>query len=104
MIKTFATGALLMTTAACAVVPPASEAEQAGQAPAAAGGICKADAARSLTGRQASGELGTEALRLSGATALRWIRPGDVVTMDYREDRVNIELDSNSRVQLIRCG
>ncbi|MDP8993876.1 MAG: I78 family peptidase inhibitor, partial [Pseudomonadota bacterium] len=52
----------------------------------------RCDAARvaDLVGRPATAELGAEALRRSGARSLRWIRPGDVVTMEYRPDRLNI--------------
>lgn len=85
---------------ACAAVPPDEEQN----VPVHGSGACQADAARSLVGRQASGDLGAEAMRLSGARALRWIRPGDVMTMDYREDRLNVELDSTNRVQAVRCG
>ncbi len=34
----------------------------------------------------------------------RIIRPGEAVTMDYREDRTNIELDGNDRVVRVYCG
>jgi hypothetical protein len=67
-------------------------------------GRCDAAGAKSLIGRAASAGLGAEALRLTGATALRWIAPGSAVTMDYREDRLNIELDGSNRVTAIRCG
>lgn len=34
----------------------------------------------------------------------RIIRPGEAVTMDYREDRTNIELDNEDRVARVYCG
>ena len=34
----------------------------------------------------------------------RIIRPGEAVTMDYREDRTNIELDDDDRVVRVYCG
>ena len=43
-------------------------------------------------------------MRLTGAGILRWMRPGDIVTMEFREDRLNLELDGNNRVTAIRCG
>ena len=67
-------------------------------------GRCDAAKAQALVGRPATGELGTEALRLSGAGTLRWLRPGQVVTMEYRADRLNIELDAKNSVVAIRCG
>jgi hypothetical protein len=67
-------------------------------------GRCDATAAQKLIGRERTEALGAEAQRLSGAKALRWIPEGAMVTMDYREDRLNIELDGAKRVTKIRCG
>ncbi|KPP93170.1 MAG: Peptidase inhibitor I78 family [Rhodobacteraceae bacterium HLUCCA08] len=35
---------------------------------------------------------------------VRVIRPGQPVTMDYRVDRLNIELDAADRVMRVTCG
>lgn len=35
---------------------------------------------------------------------MRVIRPGDMVTMDYRADRMNVELDADGRIVKIFCG
>ena len=83
---------ILGLVAACATVPDQSL------------GACNADALNDLVGRQASAELGADAMRRSRATRLRWIQPGDVVTMDYSESRLNIHLDSRNRVERIVCG
>lgn len=83
---------ILGLVAACATVPDQSL------------GVCNADALNDLVGRQASAELGADAMRRSRATRLRWIQPGDVVTMDYSESRLNIHLDSRNRVERIVCG
>lgn len=39
-----------------------------------------------------------------GVATLRVIRPGDNVTMDYRTDRLNVELDDSDIVTRIYCG
>ena len=65
---------------------------------------CDASKAQGLVGRMASEALGAEALRLSGAGKLRWIAPGMAVTMDFREDRLNIRLDGRNMVTAITCG
>jgi outer membrane biogenesis lipoprotein LolB len=65
---------------------------------------CRAERLGGLVGRQASTELGAEALRASGARTIRWIQPGMAVTMDYRTDRLNLELDGANRVVALRCG
>lgn len=68
------------------------------------GGTCEAAAAQRLIGQTANAALGSDALRLTGASSLRWIPPGTAVTMDFRPDRLNIELDAQNRVTAIRCG
>ena len=35
---------------------------------------------------------------------VRVIKPGMAVTMDYREDRVNIDVDADNRIVKVRCG
>lgn len=39
-----------------------------------------------------------------GVASIRVIRPGDNVTMDYRTDRLNVELNENGNVTRIYCG
>ncbi len=68
------------------------------------GYACDASKAQSLAGQPATADLATRAIRLAGARTVRWIRPGDAVTMDFREDRLNIELDERGRVKALRCG
>ncbi len=98
-------GSLTLMTVACAPAPPAAEgAEPQIPVHGETGFTCKADAARSLIGKASSSELGAEALRLTGARTIRWIRIGDAVTMDYRTDRLNIHLDGRGRVERIDCG
>ena len=67
-------------------------------------GQCDASTLTALVGRPASAELAAEALARSGARSLRWIQPGMAVTMDYRLDRLNIDLDSSNRVKRFHCG
>ncbi len=70
-----------------------------------AGGFaCKAEAAAKLIGQRPSEELGQRAIDLSGARSLRWIGPGMMVTMDFREDRLNIRYNEDYRVTKIDCG
>ncbi len=35
---------------------------------------------------------------------IRIIRPGDAVTMDFREVRINFEIDDTNRIARIFCG
>jgi len=99
MLRFLAAGVALITIGCAPVPPPAPEAVPLQRA-----GSCEASKAQSLVGRQRSEALGAEALRLTGARDLRWIRPGDMVTMDFREDRLNIHVDAQRRVTRLRCG
>lgn len=40
----------------------------------------------------------------SGARQVRVLRPGSAATMDYRDDRLNIHLESNDMIEALRCG
>lgn len=91
---------LLPMTMACAAVPPEEDSTPAGGGD----GRCDASSLDDLVGREASQTLGAEALRRSGSRTLRWIRPGDIVTMDYSEQRLNIHLDERGRVDHFACG
>lgn len=104
MIGRFVGGGLMMITIGCAPVPPAPEGAETYPVKGSTGRVCNAPKAQPLVGRAASAELGAEALRLAGAETLRWLQPGDIVTMEYREDRLNIELDATGRVKAVRCG
>lgn len=65
---------------------------------------CSTEQAQGLIGQPGTAELATDALRRTGAKTVRWIRPGMAVTMDFRSDRLNIELDDANRVTRLSCG
>ena len=65
---------------------------------------CRNEALSQFTGQPASQELGARMLAASGARVLRWVPRGGVVTMDYREDRITVQLDGSNRVEGARCG
>ncbi len=102
MVRTGLAGLMLMASACTNVPPPANGSVPPEQGVGESG--CNAAAAQDLVGRQRSEALEAEALRLTGARAVRWIRPGDAVTMDFRPDRLNIEVDEQGRVSTFRCG
>jgi len=67
-------------------------------------GSCNAAPTQQLVGELAGSDLGSRALSLSGARTLRWLQPGQIVTMEYRSDRLDIVLDGSNHVRAIRCG
>lgn len=84
----------VLALAACAT-PPADTV---------AGGTCNAEPAQSLVGKPASDTNLQAAFKASGARTMRSIKPGQAVTMDYREDRVNIYQDASGNIERISCG
>lgn len=98
-------GVLLL--AACASSPPAESAPATPAPPppaADASGPCRASAAEFARGRAYTDALGAELQAKAGAKALRVIRPGQAVTMDFRDDRLNVELDAGGKVTKVSCG
>ena len=85
---------LAILLGACATAPE--------QAPAA--GTCDAAPIQDLVGKRYDAALGTDGQARSGARGVRVIRPGQAVTMDYRVDRLNIELNAGETVISLRCG
>ena len=69
-----------------------------------AGAVCKADGLADLVGRPATADLGAQALERASARTLRWIQPGTAVTMDFRQDRLDIYLDEHNDVSRASCG
>jgi hypothetical protein len=65
---------------------------------------CEAAHLARLVGRKRGPAVEKEALRLSGAGIVRWIRPGEMVTMDYRTDRLNLRVDGHGRILRADCG
>ena len=88
-----------VTLAACAAAPAAPP-PVSGQS----GHVCRNDALGAFAGREATSEIGAEILRVSGARVLRWVQPGMMVTMDFREDRVTVWLAAGNRIERATCG
>ena len=69
-----------------------------------AGGKCRAEGLERYVGEAGSAENGAAILRESGAKTLRWIPHGSAITMDFSEQRVNVRLDPQSRIETVTCG
>ncbi|RMQ43225.1 putative lipoprotein [Pseudomonas cichorii] len=97
----FAATALL---AGCST--PSGSAPETAQSPAAhAGhGRCDAAQAQSAVGQQASAALLAQVRTSSGSNEARILGPNDMVTLEYRSDRVNINADSSGKVIRVNCG
>lgn len=86
---------------ACSAVGPEAQIPDRGAAP---DEMCKSDGLETLIGQRATSEIGADALTKSGARTLRWIPPNSAVTMDFRQDRLNIEYDEKMVITRISCG
>jgi hypothetical protein len=105
MIGRIVAGGVMIMTMGCTSVPSEPQPPRTSNLdPWDGEGQCREAAAQDLLGRPASAELGRLALERTGARTLRWIRPGDAVTMDLLSDRLNIELDAQGRVRRVSCG
>lgn len=91
---------LILSVGACATMgpPPAPAAAAAG------GSMCNAEAVRWAIGREPTQDVVERARVESGSSTVRVIRPGDVVTMDYRADRLNLDVNANNAITGARCG
>ena len=66
-------------------------------------GLCRRDGAEALAGRSRISD--DEARQLTGASLVRQIRPGQGVTMDFRQERITIETDPKSgEITRASCG
>lgn len=83
---------LALALIGCATAPPETSTR------------CNPDRLAEMVGLPANAALGAEAQRRSGAVRVRWIRPGDMVTMDFSPQRLNIHLDAQDRVARFACG
>ena len=93
--------ALALTSGGCTTgAPPPMESVPVAEP----GSLCDAARPQELIGRQASPAVAREARRLSGARTARFLRPGQIVTMEYRADRLNLHLDAQDKGERIICG
>lgn len=66
---------------------------------------CNADAAKpNAMGKVASAAVTEQARKDAGARIARVLKPGQMVTMEYAEGRLNIDVDGNNVIINLRCG
>jgi hypothetical protein len=81
----------LLLMAGCAAAQPVADA-----------GTCDADLAAGFVGK--AGDQAEAARKAAGAKTVRVVRPGDVVTMEYRADRLTVRTDAAGRIVRTACG
>ncbi len=87
---------LLLSMGACATIPPEGPPMPVAQ--------CNAAGARWALGREPGGDVVERARIESGSAAVRVIRPGEAVTMDFRGDRLNLNVNARNAIDAVKCG
>lgn len=65
---------------------------------------CNAKAADFAIGQKASSELLEQARIKAGAQEARILLPSDIMTLEYRSDRLNLNADENAIITRVNCG
>lgn len=95
---------LVLASGLAACASAGDEAPPPADAAAGIVGTCDAAPAQQFVGRAADDATVQAAVRASGAAQSRVITPDTMVTMDFREDRVNLWLDTDGKITRITCG
>ncbi|QQB33989.1 hypothetical protein I6I07_25770 [Achromobacter deleyi] len=72
--------------------------------PSSSGKTCDAGALQSQIGQKATQSVLEDLRTRSGATTARILRPGQLVTMEYNDTRLNLIVDDKDVMTAIRCG
>ncbi|AVU77683.1 I78 family peptidase inhibitor [Pseudomonas rhizophila] len=65
---------------------------------------CEATAAEFAIGKKASPQLLEQARTRAGAQYARILKPNDMMTLEYRSDRLNLNTDANLIINRVNCG
>ncbi|MDI9238142.1 I78 family peptidase inhibitor [Lysobacter sp. LF1] len=98
MFRSFLLAATIASLCACASTPPAAGTAQPPT------GVCNAEGARWAIGSAVNDDVVNRILHDTGSRDARVLRPGQPATMDFREDRVNVDLNDRGAITGIRCG
>lgn len=88
---------LLLSVAACATIPP----PYAGPAP---GGVCNAAAVGWAIGRAPTPDVVERARVESGSALVRVVAHGEMVTQEFRAERLTIRTNERGAITALACG
>lgn len=100
----FASLGLIVTAVTLAGCSSPAPSPQAPIAQAEQGGRCDSSAAAFAVGQKATPELVEQARAKAGARNVRLLKPTDMVTLEYRSDRLNLNADDNAVITRVNCG
>ena len=72
--------------------------------PTAGRGACDTSRVQNFVGALGTADVGQVLLQRSRSRTLRWLAPGTMATMDYRQDRLNVRVDGRNFVTGVDCG
>lgn len=100
MTRIALTAALALLLSACMTTPVPAD---GGQIPSAAAN-CVADPAAWAVGKQANADI-VERVRVdSHSRIVRTLRPGQMITMEFSAERVDIRVDAANVILAVSCG
>ncbi len=97
LLSLAASASALLALAACATTASAPPAAQMA-------GTCNAQGAHWAIGNAPDQDVVNRILQDTGSRDARVLTPGMAATMDYRPDRVNIDVNDRGAITGIRCG
>lgn len=100
IILASATAWLLVGCTTPAPPPPSTGAAPAGPT----AGVCNAQGAQFAVGKTAGASVVEDARQRSGSYMARVLRPGQMVTMEFNAQRLNLDVDAGSVIRRARCG
>lgn len=103
-MKQVGIGLAAIGLAGCATYGADTAPDQAAVPPAPDPMMCNAEPVQRHIGHNATEAGGAVILKESGARILRWGPPRSAWTMDYRQDRVNVQYDDQMKIIAITCG
>ena len=93
-IRLLALPAFVLSLAACSITPATPPSAR----------NCNADAVKPFVGKPATPSTVADARKAAGAGMVRTLKPGQVVTMEYLEGRLNLHVDAGNVIVLATCG
>lgn len=107
MFRTRASLATLLVATVLAGCSTGGSSGGAGNVPAAPAGNdgrCEASGADFAVGKPGTPDLLEQARKASGSQMARILKPHDVITLEYRSERVNLNVDEQGKVIRVNCG
>lgn len=87
---------LLLSMGACATIPPEGPSMPVAQ--------CNAEGTGWTLGREPGNDVVERARIESGSATVRVIRAGEMVTTDFRGDRLNLTVNARNAIDGVKCG